>query len=101
MNSTPRPEDLGVLPVRWILHFWRPDDGLQRGTVSRLCPRGTYSHVVAYTRQTLALLGTADRMLDAILYGATMVPMLLSPAPPAGFVQALLPLAPLPWLRAW
>ena len=52
--------------------------------VARLCPRGAaaFSHVVAYTRQTSALRGTADTLLDAASYGARWV--LLSPAPGAG-----------------
>jgi hypothetical protein len=34
----------------------------------RLCPRGTFTHVVAaaYTRQTSALRGTADALLDSV-----------------------------------
>jgi hypothetical protein len=39
----------------------------QRGTVARLCPRGAFSHVVAYFRQTSALRGTADSLLDVCL----------------------------------
>jgi hypothetical protein len=64
----------------------------QRGTVARLCPRGAFSHVVAYSRQTSALRCTADSLLDAASYGIRWV--LLSPAaaaaagvshdPPAG-----------------
>ena len=50
--------------------------------MARLCPRGALSHVVAYTRQTSALRGTADTLLDAASYGARWV--LLSPAPAAG-----------------
>ena len=38
-------------------------------TVARLCPRGAFSHVVAYTRQMSALRGTVDTMLDAASYG--------------------------------
>ena len=53
---------------RTLLYWW-PDDGWQRGTVSRLCPRGAFSHVVAYTRQTSALRGTVDTLLDAASYG--------------------------------
>ena len=52
--------------------YWWLDDGWQRDTVARLarlCPRGAFSHVVAYTRQTSALRGTADRLLDAASYG--------------------------------
>ena len=52
------------------LLYWWPDEGWQRGTVARLCPRGAFSHVVAYTRQTSALRGTADTLLDAASYGA-------------------------------
>ena len=33
---------------RTLLYWW-PADGWQRGTVARLCPRGAFSHVVAYT----------------------------------------------------
>ena len=58
---------------------WWPDDGRPRGTVARLCPRGAFSHVVAYTLQTSALRGTADTLLDAATYGSRWV--LLSPAP--------------------
>ena len=42
-----------------------PDDGWQRGTVARVCPRAAFSHVVAYTRQTSSLRGTANTLLDA------------------------------------
>ena len=49
------------------------------GTVARLCPRGSFSHVVAYTRQASALRSTADTLLDAASYGCRWV--LLSPAP--------------------
>ena len=45
--------------------YWWPDDGWQDGTVARLCPRGAFSHVVAYNRQTSALRGTADTLLDS------------------------------------
>ena len=44
----------------------------------RLCPRGAFLHVVVYTRQTSALRGTADMLLDAASYGSRWV--LLSPA---------------------
>ena len=47
---------------RTVLYWW-PDDGRQRGTVARLCARGAFSNVVAYTRR--ALRGTADTLLDA------------------------------------
>ena len=59
--------------------YWWPDDGWLRGTVARLCSRGAFSHVVAYTRQTAALRGTADTLLDAASHGSRWV--LLSPAP--------------------
>ena len=36
------------------------------------CPRGAFSHVVAYTRPTSALRGTADTLLDAAWYGTTL-----------------------------
>ena len=68
------------------LFYWWPADGWQRGTVARLCPRGAFSHVVAYTRQTSALRGTADTLLDAASYGHRWV--LLSPAPAAGVDRA-------------
>ncbi len=75
------PGDLRVgaaLVGRTIL-YWRPTDGWQRGTVARLCPRGAaFSHVVAYSRQTSALRGTADSLLDAASYGIRW--LLLSPA---------------------
>ena len=74
---------------RTVLYWW-PDDGWQRGTVARLCPRGAFSHVVAYNRQTSALRGTADTLLDAASYGSRCV--LLSP----GVARALRPRAPRP-----
>jgi hypothetical protein len=76
------PGDLGAALVGQRLLYWWPDEGWQRGSVARLCPRGAFSHVVAYTRQTSALRGTADTLLDAASYGARWV--LLSPAPAAG-----------------
>ena len=66
--------------------FWWPDDGWQRGTVARLLQRGTFSHVVAYHRQTSALRGTADSLLDAASYGSRWV--LLSPASGSGVARA-------------
>jgi hypothetical protein len=79
------PGDLRAPLVGRTLLYWWPDEGWQRGTVARLCPRGSFSHVVAYTRQTSALRGTADTLLDAASYGARWV--LLSPAPAAGVVR--------------
>jgi hypothetical protein len=74
----------------------RRPEGLQRGTVARLCTRGAFSHVVAYTRQTSALRGTADTLLDAASYGSRWV--LLSPAPAGGVTGTvtLRPRAPRP-----
>ena len=71
---------------RTVLYWW-PEDGWQRGRwhrrgVARLCPRGAFSHVVAYTRQTSALRGMEDTLLDAASYGVRWV--LLSPPPGAG-----------------
>jgi len=86
------PGDLGAALVGRTLLYWWPTDGWQRGTVARLCPRGAFSHVVAYTRQTSALRGTADTLLDAASYGARWV--LLSPAPAGGVT--LRPRAPRP-----
>ncbi len=73
------------------LFYWWPDDGRQRGSAARTCPRGAFSHVtvVAYHRQTSALRCTADTLLDAVSYGSRWV--LLSPAPAAGFARSLLP----------
>ena len=73
---------------------WWPDDGWQRGTAARLCPRGAFSHVVAYTRQTSALRGTADTRFNAASYGSRWV--LLSRAPAAGVARALRPRVPRP-----
>jgi len=70
-----------ALVGRQLLYWW-PADGWQRGTVARVCPRPAFSHVVAYTRQTSALRGTADSLLDSASYGARWV--LLSPAAAAG-----------------
>jgi hypothetical protein len=51
--------------------------------LSRASARGgAFSHVVAYTRQTSALRGTADTLLDAASYGSRWV--LLSPAAALG-----------------
>ena len=72
------PGDLGAALVGKTVLYWWPDDGWQRGTVARLCPRGAFSHVVAYIWQTLVLRGTADTILDAASYGSRW--MLLSPA---------------------
>ena len=79
------PGDLGPSLVGRTILYWWPDDGWQRGTVARLCPRGAFSHVVAYSRQTSALRGTADSLLDTASYGARWV--LLSPAPAAGLAR--------------
>ena len=76
------PGDLGAALVGRSILYWWPTDGWQRGTVARLCPRGAFSHVVAYSRQTSALRGTADTLLDAASYGVRWV--LLSPAAAAG-----------------
>ena len=82
------PGDLrAALVGRTILYRdWWPEDGWQRGTVARLCPRGAFSDVVAYTRQTSALRGKADTLLDAASYGAARW-VLLSPAPGAGVAR--------------
>jgi hypothetical protein len=66
--------------------------GRRTGGSARHCPCGAFSHVVAYSRQTSALRGTADSLLDAASNGVRWV--LLSPAaaaaagvsrdPPAG-----------------
>jgi hypothetical protein len=44
----------------------------------------SFSHVVAYTRQTSALRGTADSLLDSLSYGARWVPLLSPAAAAAG-----------------
>jgi hypothetical protein len=64
------------------LRYWWPADGWQRGTSARVSPHPACAHVVAYTRQTSALRGTADSLLDSASYGARWV--LLSPAAAAG-----------------
>ena len=58
-----------MLVGRTVLYWW-PDDCWQRGTAARLCPRGAFSHVVAYNRQTSALRGTADTLLDTDSYSS-------------------------------
>ena len=63
------PSDLCAALVGRTVLYWRPDDGWQRSIIARLCPCGAFSHVVAYTRQTSALCGTADTLLDAASYG--------------------------------
>ena len=88
------PGDLGAALVGKRLLYWWPGEGWQRGTVARLCTRGAFSHVVAYTRQTSALRGTADTLLDAASYGSRWV--LLSPAPATGVAQSLRPRTPRP-----
>ena len=35
--------------------YWLSDDGWQCGTVARLCPRGAFSHVVAFASRTSVL----------------------------------------------
>ncbi len=99
MDAAP-PGDLGASLVGRQLLYWWPDDGWQprRGTLARPCPRGAFSHVVAYTRQTSrsALRGTADTLLDAASYGAHWHWVLHSPAPAARVVRALRSRAPRP-----
>ena len=59
------PGDLGAALVgRTLLYCW-PDNGWQRDTIARLCPRGAFSHVVADVDGDSALHGTADRLLEA------------------------------------
>ena len=73
------PGDLGAALVgRTILNWW-PEDGWQRGTVARPCPRGAFSHVVAYgtAGRRERLRSTADTLPDAASYGVLWV--LLSP----------------------
>ena len=72
------PGDLGGALVGRTILYWWPTDGWQRGTIARLCPRGAFSHVVAYSRQTSTLRGTADSLLDA----ARLVRVPLGPAIP-------------------
>jgi hypothetical protein len=82
----------GVVGQQLLSGYWWPDDGWQRSTVARLCPRSAFSHMVAYMRQTRmsALRSTVFRvsLLDSAshrrAYGARLV--LLSPAPAAGVV---------------
>ena len=80
------PGDLRAALVGSTILFWWPEDGWQRCTVARLCPRGESLHVVAYIRQTSALRRgaaaaagcTAVTLLDAASYDVRCV--LLSPA---------------------
>ena len=88
------PGDTGAALVGRTVLYWWQDDGWQRDTVTRLCPLGSFSHVVAYTLQTSALRGTVDTLLDAASYGTRWV--LLSPAPAAGVARVLRPRAPRP-----
>ena len=78
--------DLRAELVGRTLLYWWPADVWQRGTVARHCLRGTFSHVVAYTRQTSALHGTADTLLDPASYGHRWG--LLSQAAAAGMDRA-------------
>jgi hypothetical protein len=89
VDPPPPPGDLGAALVGRALLYWWPEDGWQRGAVARACARaGPFSHVVAYSRRTSALGGTAESLLDAASYGDRWV--LLSPAAgrPAGRPQA-------------
>ena len=94
------PGDLGAALMGRTVIYWWPDDCWQRRTVARLCPRGAFSHVVAFIPQTSALRGTADTLRVAACYGSRWV--LLSPAPAAGVARALRPRDPrqLPRLAA-
>ena len=78
----------------WARRSWagRCSTGGRPTAGSAAPPRGAFSHVVAYTRQTSALRGTADTLLDAASYGSRWV--LLSPAPAGGVT--LRPRAPRP-----
>ena len=79
------PGDLGAALVGRTVLYWWPDDGWQRGTVARLCPRGAFSHAVACNRQTSALRGTADSLLDPPTAPAvSMSAVGASPAGPGG-----------------
>jgi transposase InsO family protein len=70
VDAAPPSDIVAALVGRQLLYWW-PDDGWQRGNVARLCPRPAFSHVVAFnTRQTSALRGTADSLLDSASYGA-------------------------------
>ena len=75
MDMAPPGDLRAALVGRTILYWW---PGWQRGTVARLCPRGAFSQLVAYTP-------TADTLLYAASYGARWV--LLSPAPGAGVAR--------------
>jgi hypothetical protein len=59
-------------------------DGWHRGTVARICAPSTsgYTDVLAYNRQTSALCGTVNSLLDAASYGQRWV--LLSPLATVG-----------------
>ena len=85
IDAVPTGDLRAELVGRTLLYWW-PADVWQRGTVARHCLRGTFSHVVAYTRQTSALHGTADTLLDPASYGHRWV--LLSQAPAAGMDRA-------------
>ena len=91
--ETAQPGDLGAALVGRTVLYWRPDNGWQRGTVARLCPRGSFSHVVAYIRRRRRCQhgGHAQatrRRLLRIPLGA------FSPAPAAGVARAFRPWDP-------
>ncbi len=43
-----------LMVLRWWLLYWWPTDGWQRGTVARLCPRGTWWHTPCKPRPCAA-----------------------------------------------
>jgi hypothetical protein len=85
--DTAPPSDLSAALVDLQLLYWWPDEvaGRWLAALHRRPPLPTcvtFSHVVAYTRQTSALRCTADSLLDSASYCALWV--LLSPAAAAG-----------------
>ncbi len=87
IDAAPSGDLSAALVGRTILYWW-PTDGWQRGRVARLCPRGAFSHVVAYSRQTSVLRGMADSLLDAASNGDRWVLLRLSPATAGGVERA-------------
>ena len=59
------PGNLRAELVGRTLLYWWPADGWQRGTITRLCPCGTFSHMVAHTRDQ-AVIGAARHCLHIL-----------------------------------
>ena len=67
--ATPLEIQGGVALVGAQVFYRWPAEGWQQGRVARACPRGGFSHVVAYGRSSALGAVVVDTLLDAASHG--------------------------------